>query len=94
MDWYLFIVPYTASAFTYVLYCFRYQLLVEAIDNIVRESVLLRSTMGLPEKDLDEFGEDMSKFHWCNLLRNSYLVSVHSFVMPSVYICFCISNIP
>ncbi|XP_045166517.2 MYCBP-associated protein-like isoform X4 [Mercenaria mercenaria] len=40
------------------LYKAGYQLLVEAVDEMVGQSVVVRQVMGLPEKDLDEFSED------------------------------------
>lgn len=40
---------------------FRYELLLEAVDGIVRESYGIRQMMGLPEKENDDLPDDFSK---------------------------------
>ncbi|KAL4226579.1 hypothetical protein ACF0H5_014564 [Mactra antiquata] len=40
------------------LYKAGYQLLVEAVDEMVSQSVLVRQVMGLPEKDFEDFADD------------------------------------
>ncbi|XP_060602594.1 uncharacterized protein LOC132755708 isoform X8 [Ruditapes philippinarum] len=42
------------------LYKAGYQLLVEAIDDMVGQSMVVRQVMGLPDKDFDDFGDDTS----------------------------------
>ncbi|KAK3094720.1 hypothetical protein FSP39_005416 [Pinctada imbricata] len=42
------------------LYKVGYELLVEMVDGVVRESAMLRKSIGLPEKDPEEFAEDQS----------------------------------
>lgn len=42
------------------LYKSGYQLLVEAVDEMVSQSLVIRQVMGLPEKDFDEFMDDTS----------------------------------
>ena len=43
--------------------CDRYQLLLEAVDGIVGQSMLIRQVMGLPEMDTEIMAEDYSKLH-------------------------------
>ena len=45
-----------------VLSFYRYELLLEAVDGIVRESYSIRQTMGLPEKENDDLPDDFSKY--------------------------------
>ncbi|XP_052779742.1 MYCBP-associated protein-like isoform X3 [Mya arenaria] len=42
------------------LYKAGYQCLLEAVDEMVNQSIVLRAVMGLPERDMDEFIEDTS----------------------------------
>lgn len=39
----------------------RYELLLEAVDGIVRESYGIRQMMGLPEKENDDLPDDFSE---------------------------------
>ena len=41
---------------------YRYELLLEAVDGIVRESYSIRQTMGLPERENDDLPDDFSKY--------------------------------
>ena len=49
-----------------VLLFYRYELLLEAVDGIVRESYSIRQTMGLPERENDDLPDDFSKY--CSIL--------------------------
>lgn len=40
----------------------RYELLLEAVDGIVRESYGIRQMMGLPEKENDDLPDDFSEY--------------------------------
>ena len=41
---------------------YRYELLVEAVDEMVGQTHIVRNTLGMPEKDFDDFNDDTSKY--------------------------------
>ena len=54
-----------------IIYPYRYQLLLEAVDSIVGQSILVRQIMGLPEKE-DDFYDELSEY--CFYLIKTYLI--------------------
>ena len=46
----------------YCIVITRYELMSELVDDIVGESMLLRTTMGMPEREADDIPDDSSKY--------------------------------